>query len=163
MDIVIPEELTNYYIKPTDTTIKLIKSIVERVGFDKYFEDQLTCFLDCTKVWKTGQRPVMTNYVTYSYEISNTLTAIDLFVEGNKEYCLKVLLQKHKDNLEFEANNPYEYKPIKVKQSNPRRKENKQLTIENLDDKPKKETAAERKLKQSAMKLNKLSFNFKPA
>lgn len=119
MDIFVPKELTDYYIKPTDTTIKLITSIVECVGFNKYFEDQLTCFLDCTKVWKTGQRPVMTNYVTYVYEMSNTIVAINLFAETEKGYFYNVLFKRHLDNLEFETNNPYDYKPIKVKQSKP--------------------------------------------
>ena len=35
--------------------------------------------------------------------------------------------------------------------------------MDGIDVKPKKETAAERKLKQTALKLNKLSFNIEPA
>lgn len=158
----IPKELETYYIKPSTQTINFVKSIVNKIGFLEYFEHQYETFLDCTKVWKSGQRPVMTTYITYKYEISNTLEMIEEYAEDKDKY-IKMLLDLHNRNLYFEANNPYEYKPTKVKQSNPRRKENKQLTIETLDDKPKKETASERKLKQSAMKLNKLSFNFKPA
>lgn len=164
MNIDIPSELKSYYIQPSKPTIDLITAIINSIGFEEYIKEQLEYFLNCTKVWKTGQRPVMTTYINYSYEISNTLVAIDLLANGDyKSYCIKLLLDRHKANLEFEANNPYDYKPIKVKQSNPRRKENEQLTIEGLDIKPKKETKAERKLKESAIKLNKLSFNLKPA
>lgn len=158
----IPKELKPYYIKPTKKDIDFVKSVVNKIGFEEYFENQYEVFLDCTKVWKTGQRPVMTTYVTYKYEISNTLEMIKEYAEDKDKY-IKMLLDLHNRNLYFEANNPYDYKPTKVKQSNPRRKENKQLTIEGLDNKPKKETKAERKLKESAIKLNKLSFNLKPA
>lgn len=158
----IPKELKSYYIKPSKFTLDLLKHNIDKIGFNKYFEGQINCFLDCTKVWKTGQRPVMTTYVTYNYEISNTLVMIEEYAE-NKDYYIEQLINRHNNNLEFEANNPYDYKPSKVKRSNPRRKDNEQLTMNGIEVKPKKETAAERKLKQTALKLNKLSFNLKPA
>lgn len=158
----IPKELKSYYIKPSKFTLDLLKNNISKIGFEQYFENQYECFLDCTKVSKNGQRPVMTTYVTYKYEISNTLEMIEEYAEDKDKY-IKMLLDLHNRNLYFEANNPYDYKPIKVKRSNPRRKDNEQLTMDGIEVKPKKETAAERKLKQTALKLNKLSFNLKPA
>ena len=158
----IPKELKSYYIKPSKFTLNLLKNNINRIGFDKYFEEQLDCFLNCARVWKTGERPVMTTYMTYIYEMSNTLAMIEEYAE-NKDYYIEQLINKHNNNLEFETNNPYDYKPSKVKRSNPRRKDYEQLTMDGIEVKPKKETAAERKLKQSALKLNKLSFNLKPA
>ena len=114
----IPKELKSYYIKPSKFTLDLLKHNIDKIGFNKYFEGQINCFLDCTKVWKTGQRPVMTTYVTYNYEISNTLVMIEEYAE-NKDYYIEQLINRHNNNLKFEANNPYDYKPSKVKRSNP--------------------------------------------
>lgn len=160
----IPNELKPYYRKVTPITKELLKSIIDKIGFDTYFEEQISSFINCTKILPGGIRPMMTSYGIYKDEISNTLEMIEeLPSSENKAQYLTTLVKAHLDNLEFEANNPYDYKPTKVKRSNPRRKDNEQLTMEGLESKPKKETAAERKLKQTALKLNKLSFNLKPA
>ena len=37
----------------------------------------------------------------------------------NKDYYIEQLINRHNNNLKFEANNPYDYKPSKVKRSNP--------------------------------------------
>lgn len=160
----IPNELKPYYRKVTSITKELLKSIIDKIGFDTYFEEQINSFINCTKISPDGSRPMMTSYGIYKDEISNTLEMIEeLPSSENKAQYLTILVKAHLDNLEFEANNPYDYKPAKVKRSNPRRKDNEQLTMDGLEPKQKKETAAERKLKQTALKLNKLSFNIKLA
>ena len=86
---------------------------------------------------------------------------IEQFGKDKKDEYYTQLLKQHQINLEFEAVNGFEYTPHANKKdkktSATPRKRNKQTSLD-LGDKPKKETAAERKLKAHVIKLNAVTF-----
>lgn len=139
---------------------KLQRTVFEigRTSFDTWFDNQINVFCNCTKLLNSGSRCNQTNDIRYSIEISLTIKMIEHFAE-NKDYYYERLINQHKDNLEFEAKNGFEYNTDnknKPKSKTTKRK-SKQTSLDKTD-KPKKETAAEHKLKNHAAKLNALMF-----
>jgi hypothetical protein len=86
---------------------------------------------------------------------------IEQFGENKKDEYYTEVLKQHQLNLEFEAMHGFEYElhsnKKNKKQTTTPKKRNKQTSIDS-GDKPKKETAAERKLKAHAIKLNAVTF-----
>lgn len=139
---------------------KLQRTVLEigRIGFDIWFDNQINIFCNCTKLFNDGKRCLQTNDIRYSNEISLTIQMIEHFAEDKDNYYER-LIKLHNENLEFEAKNGFEYSTdnkIKTKVKTVKRK-SKQTNLDKTD-KPKKETAAERKLKNHAAKLNALMF-----
>ena len=136
-------------------------STISRIGFEEWFKSQLEVFLNCSRTFKDGRRCTQTNDIRYAKEILTTVKMIESYAEDKQDECYIKLLELHKANLEFEAINGLEYSVKgnnnKKKQSSTTNKRNKQTSTD-VKDKPKKETAAERKLKAHAIKLNALTF-----
>lgn len=135
-------------------------SVISRIGFEEWFKSQLEVFLDCSRTFSDGRRCTQTNDVRYAKELVTTVEMIKAYAEDKQDECYIKLLELHKANLEFEAINGLEYSvkgDNKKKQSSVTKKRNKQTSLD-LGDKPKKETAAERKLKAHAIKLNAVTF-----
>lgn len=135
-------------------------SVVSRIGFEEYFNNQLEIFCNCTRTFKDGRRCTQTNDKRYSREITDCVRMIEQFAENKDEAYLR-LLDRHNKNLEYEAINGFEYDPVsnknKKKQSAPAKKRSKQTSLK-LDNGEKKETVAEKKLKAHAMKMSALMF-----
>lgn len=139
---------------------KLQRTVFEigRTSFDTWFDNQINVFCNCTKLLNNETRCNQTNDIRYSIEITLTIQMIEHFAE-NKDYYYERLINQHKDNLEFEAKNGFEYNTdnkTKVKTKTTKRKPKQTSLI--TENKPKKETAAERKLKAHAIKINALQF-----
>ena len=135
-------------------------STISRIGFNEWFKGQLEVFCNCTRTFKDGRRCTQTNDLRYSIELFTTVEMIEAYGEDKKDDYYNQLLNQHKVNLEFEAVNGLEYDPNpkkKEKKTNTTKRKPKQTSI-NINNKPKKETAAERKLKAHAIKLNALTF-----
>lgn len=135
-------------------------STISRIGFEEWFKSQLEVFLNCSRTFSDGRRCTQTNDIRYAKELVTTVEIIKAYAEDKQDECYIKLLELHKANLEFEAINGLEYSvkgDNKKKQSSVTKKRNKQTSMD-LGDKPKKETAAERKLKAHAIKLNAVTF-----
>lgn len=135
-------------------------STISRIGFEEWFKSQLEVFLNCSRTFSDGRRCTQTNDIRYAKEMLTTVKMIENHAEDKEDECYIKLLELHKANLEFEAVNGLEYSvkgDNKKKQSSITKRRNKQTSLD-IGDKPKKETAAERKLKAHAIKLNALTF-----
>lgn len=154
--------LKNYLIDDTEAYDKISEHEVLVKGFDVWLNNQINYWLNCSYM-PTGKRLLQTNDKRYHRELTTTVHMIEKFAE-DKDYCYNELINCHFNNLEFEKINGFEYNPYatgKLKKSSSKKK-SKQTSID-FGDKPKKETAAERKLKTHAAKINGLIFTIKPA
>lgn len=133
---------------------------IKEIGFDKWFEIQLKNFLDCSKTSVDGRRMIQTNLRQYKCEITITIYMIEDYAE-NKDYYYEKLVTQHNNNLEFEAINglAYDVNNFNKKKTTTKRTK-KEPTL--FNDKPKKETAAERKLKAHIAKISSLNIKIKP-
>lgn len=140
--------------------IDLANKDISKSSFSIWFDNQLMCFLDCSKTLPNGDRVIQTNFIHYKKEITTILQMIDDYAI-DKNYFYERLLCQHKANLNFEAINGLPYDVKETTKKKPIRKRNKQTSIVELD-KPKKETAAERKLKAHIAKISSLNIKIKP-
>lgn len=133
-------------------------------GFDRWFEHQIDIWINCSFISINGNRIIQTNDKRYNYEITTIICMIEKYGFDSKDYYYEKLITRHNSNLEFEAINGFEYDPYAItkKKSTTSRKKTKQTSLD-FGDKPKKETAAERKLKAHAAKISMLTFKIKPA
>ena len=154
--------LQQYIINPCpEHYIETFKRNYLAYGFDRCFDNEINSFLNCEKTLN-GHRIIQTNDHRYNVEVTNTIWLIEnAFKEDeDKDNYFKILLERHNKNIEFERINGFEYDP------NSKDKKNKIKTVRtktkssNISDTPKekKETAAERKLKAHAAKINALKF-----
>ena len=150
-----------YIIEDDSCTPGYAVSVISRTGFEEWFKNQLEIFCNCTKTFKDGRRCTQTNDIRYNYEITDCVLMIEQFGEDKKDEYYTQLIKQHQINLEFEAINGFDYEPHSNKKNKKSttapKKRNKQTSLD-IGDKPKKETAAERKLKAHAVKLNALTF-----
>jgi hypothetical protein len=127
---------------------------------------QINLWCNCTILSKDGRRLLQTNDKRYNYEVTVAINTIKTYceTEEEKDKYYEMLLKQHNANLEFEAINGFEYDPYSTtkKKSTTSRKKTKQTSLD-FGDKPKKETAAEKKLKAHAAKISMLTFKIKPA
>lgn len=153
-----------WIIKLDDSKFNTSRNKISVADFDRWFEDEINVFINCSRVMECGQRVIQTNDIRYSHEITVIVKMIDEFIEDeSKDYYYQQLLERHNSNIEFESINGLNYNPKgekKKSEQKPARKRNKQLKLDGVDT-PKKETAAERKLREQAVKISKLSFGFK--
>ena len=165
--------IQKYIDEPDSFMTNFVPHEIQSVGLDSFLEYNFHS-LDCTRICKDGLRPTQTIGCIYRRLITETVFAIENYVEENKqdEYFER-LLKRHSDNLEYEQINP----PIWYGTEKDRRKYEKQYdsndnskskrkTIKKQDvdlkDIPKKQTAAEKKLAARVAKINALSFKIKP-
>lgn len=123
-----------------------LKQRVRTFGVEAVLAKQFEC-LDCTKKTSTGATVQQSNGYSYRNELSQTVELITNYVE-DKDEAFTALLEIHNKNLQWEKDNPPV--PAKYKRVKGERK-----------PREKKETAAERKLKERAAKIGKLSLNIK--
>lgn len=149
--------------KVLTNNIKFAVSTISMIGFDNWFDNQLTVFCNCTKTFSDGRRCTQTNDPRYAKELFTTVKIIEEFGGNDKDSYYTKLLNQHKINLEFEEKYGLEYSinRNKERKSTITRKKSKQVSIK-LDTSPKKETEAEKRLKQHAAKINALMFKPKP-
>lgn len=119
---------------------------VRKYGADAVLAKQLEC-LDCTKRTSAGDTVQQTNGYSYRNELSQTVELINNYFK-DKDIQFEKLIAIHNKNLEWEQEHPPV--PAKAKRIKGERK-----------PKESKETVAERKLKQRAAKIGKLSINLK--
>lgn len=156
--------LEKYIIDDIELHLSSAKTRINDVGFDDWFNNEINHFCNCSFLSKDGRRLMQTNDKRYNYEITTSIRMIELYGSENKDEYYAKLLQRHNDNLEFEAINGFEYDPYTTtkKKSTTSRKKTKQTSLD-FGDKPKKETTAEKKLKAHAAKISMLTFKIKPA
>lgn len=152
------------YIKPiSEVAYNTAKHTCLTQMFTNWFNDQLNVFLNCSKQLPNGQCVIMTRDPRYTIEISTTIAMIEFFceTEDEKDEYLGQLLARHNDNIEYERLNlpTYEIKKSKVKSTKPPKA---RKIKEPKEPKEPKETAAERKLKEKAKKLNSITLTIKP-
>lgn len=133
---------------------------INNLGFDNWFETELDVFLNCKKLLSNGNRSIQTNLRQYKIELTTIVSMIDKYA-NNKDYYYEKLIEQHNSNLEFEAVNGLEYDITLINRKKSTRNKNKQTSI-NFEDKPKKETVAERKLKAHVAKIKSLNIKIKP-
>ena len=139
--------LNDYLLELDFFSRSFLEQRVRKYGVDSVLKVQFEC-LDCTKTTSTGERVQQTNGYSYRNELSQTIELINTYVE-NKDELLQKVIDIHNHNLQWEIDNPptpAKYKRVKGEKA---RKE-------------KKETIAERKLKEKVAKIGKLSLNLKP-
>ena len=137
--------LDDYLLELDFFARSFIEQRKRKYGVDSVLKVQLEC-LDCTKKTSTGETVQQTNGYSYRNELSQTIEIINLYVpEEDKDAWFKKVIDIHNRNLQWEKDNPPV--PAKYKRVKGERKRGE-----------KKETAAERKLKQQAEKIGKLSI-----
>lgn len=152
--------LKKLVVTGVDFFIDYARKRINAVGFQIWFEHQLSTFLNCSKLSNNGHRLVQTNLRQYYVELTITIAMIEEFAE-NKDYCYEKLLELHNSNLEYEAAHGFEYNPKDISKKKSSKPRSRQIFID-LGDKPKKETVAERKLKAHIAKINSLNIKIKP-
>lgn len=153
--------IKSYIIDASEYCIKEASKVINNKGFLNWFNNQTAKFLNCSHLSKEGHRLVQTNFISYKEEISITILMIEQFGGDNKDYYYEELLKLHNNNLEFEDINGFEYNGRFTNKKKSTRTRNKQTSLE-YGNKPKKETAAERKLKSHVAKISGLSIKLKP-
>lgn len=140
--------------------LEYARNRIKDIGFDKWFETQLENFLDCSKASVDGRRMIQTNLRQYKCEVAITINMIEEYAE-NKDYYYEKLVALHNTNLEFEAINglAYDVNSFNKKKTTTKRTK-KEPTL--FNNKPKKETVAERKLKAHIAKINSFNIKIKP-
>lgn len=156
--------LEKYVIDDIELYLSSAKTRINDVGFDNWFDNEINGFCNCSFLSKDGRRLMQTNDKRYNYEITTSVRMIELYGGDNKDYYYNELINCHFNNLEFERINGYAYDPYSTtkKKSTTSKKKTKQTSLD-FGDKPKKETAAEKKLKAHAAKISMLTFKIKPA
>lgn len=138
--------LDNYVLELDFFSKSFLEQRIRKYGVDEVLSNQFKC-LDCTQKTSTGATVQQTNGYSYRNELSQTLYIIENYVK-DKDDLLQKLLNIHENNLKWEIDNPPV--PAKYKRVKGERK-----------PREKKETVAERKLKEKAAKLGKLTINLK--
>lgn len=154
--------IEKYLIDDNEAFDDISENDVSVKGFVIWFDNQINYWLNCSYM-PTGKRLLQTNDKRYHREITTTVHMIEKYAE-NKDVCYTKFIAQHNANLEFEAMYGLEYNPYAVgkQKSSSTKRKSKQTSID-FGDKPKKETAAERKLKAHAAKINGLTFTIKSA
>ena len=157
--------LEPYIVEDNSNYDHIADVVIEDRGFVKWFDDHINLWCNCAFVTKDGRRVIQTNDKRYNYEITTVVHMIEKYAE-NKDYFYETLIALHNANLEYEKLYGFAYDPHGAKSSNKSsnksRKKTKQTSLD-FGDKPKKETAAEKKLKAHAAKISMLTFKIKPA
>ena len=160
------------FIREPDTfTIEYVPHEIKSVGLNHFLERSLK-YLDCTRVWSNGMRPMQTIGYPYINEITQFVHTVKTYVEeSEQDSWLSKLLEQHNINVEYEKTNPpIWYGGDKAKDKfdkdfgdkpKTRRRKTKQSEL-GSPDAPKKMSAAERKLAAKVAKINSLSINIKP-
>lgn len=156
--------IKSYIEDKNENDCKCAEIVIEDRGFDNWFKDHINVWLNCSFVSKNGNRIIQTNDKRYNYELTCVVYMIEKYGGDDKDYYYNELINRHFNNLEFERINGYAYDPYSTtkKKSTTSRKKTKQTSLD-FGDKPKKETAAEKKLKAHAAKISMLTFKIKPA
>lgn len=127
-------------------------------SFDEWFNNEIK-WIDCTKVGKDGMRYNQTINFNYNKELTEIMYCIEHTDNINKDEYYEKLLKQHEINLQYEKiNPPIIYGNRRQKSAIKKRVENQKIKQSKLEL-DNKESAAERKLKAKAAKLNNLSFN----
>src|SRR5574344_824234 len=154
--------INKYMIELDDIALRMVESHIKENGsLEAAFRKQLF-YLDCSRVYSNGMRPMQTIGYPYRREMSVAIYIAEQMKETLKEQFLIELIELHQRNIEYEKINPpiwYDGEKGKKKFEEglkrlPRRR--------NGDSKPKKETSIERKIKEKKIKLSLLTVNFKP-
>ena len=156
--------LNPYIEEPNENDNHMAEIVIEAIGFDRWFKDHMDVWCNCSFISINGNRIIQTNDKRYNYEITTIICMIEKYGGENKDYYYLNLLNCHSNNLDFEAANGFAYDPYAIKGSKSpvKKRKTKQTTLD-FGDKPKKETAAERKLKAHVAKISGLKINLKPA
>ena len=139
--------LDDYLLELDFFAKSFLEQRVRKYGASSVLKVQLEC-LDCTKKTSTGDVIQQTNGYSYRNELSQTIELINNYMK-DKDVLLQKVIDIHNNNLRWEQDNP----PTPVK--------HKRVKGERAR-KEKKETVAERKLKERAAKIGKLSITLKP-
>lgn len=153
--------LKPYILEDIACDIAISSKIINEIGFNNWFENQLSKFLDCSKLSSTGHRLIQTNFKHYNYEITTIIAMIERYAE-DKDYYYERLLKQHNSNLEFEAINGFEYISLNDNAKKVTKKRSKQTSIK-FSNEDKKESVAERKLKAHIAKINSLNIKLNAA
>ena len=154
--------INKYMIELDDIALRMVESHIKENGsLEAAFRKQLF-YLDCSRVYSNGMRPMQTIGYPYRREMSVAIYIAEQMEETLKEQFLIELIELHQHNIEYEKINPpiwYDGEKGKKKfeeglKRPPRRR--------NGDSKPKKETSIERKIKEKKIKFSLLTVNFKP-
>lgn len=139
-------QLENYFVDLDDITINYIESELKNYEYAEYL-DKLLGYLDCTRTWANGLRPMQTVDFTYRRELSKYLYVLNLIDEESKDDYIVKLLDRHNANIEYEKDiKPIIYDPKKYKKSQ-RKKKSK-----DKEDKP------SAKIVKAAAKIKKLGM-----
>lgn len=156
----------NEYIETNCDSYFLNEAIgsMKRNGFNYWIDRQINAWCNCSILTPDGRRLLQTNDKRYSREITICVKMIEEYGGDDKDYYYNKLINRHFNNLEFERINGYAYDPYSTtkKKSTTSKKKTKQTSLD-FGNKPKKETAAEKKLKAHATKISMLTFKIKPA
>lgn len=154
-----------YIDEPDSFMLSFVPHEIESVGLEKFLEYNFN-ILDCTRVTKSGLRPMQTIGCTYRRTITEIVFIINNYIEKDKQDSyFERLIKRHNDNIEYEKiNPPIIYGKDKDKPKNEKQTKTKIKSKDKIDnkDKPKKQTGAEQKLINKLNKINVLSFKIKP-
>lgn len=159
--------LQEYIITLDDADRKIIDNRVAEKGIETYLSQQLV-YLDCSRIYKDGSRAMQTIGYPYRRELSSYLYALSGMGEypDDEQVWLNKLIKRHRDNLEYEKDNPpiwYGGKKVKAKWDKehgklPRRRNVKEQTIAGFG----KELSNTERLKRLSAQFGNLTFKLKP-
>ena len=137
--------LDNYLLELDFFSKSFLEQRIRKYGVDSVLNVQFEC-LDCSKKTSNGATVQQTNGYSYRNELSQTLYIVENYIkEERRDDWYQKLIDVHNKNLQWEIDNPPT--PAKYKRVKGERKREKN-----------KETVAERKLKERAAKIGKLTI-----
>lgn len=164
--------LKPYLLDFEDKAFNMVRQRCEDYGADDAFEQHLV-FMDCTRWTKDGKfRLMQTIGFPYCKEITEIVWLVNhMLYEEDRDNALERIIEQHKKNIAYEVENPpiwytskkytkKDYQKI-IDGDSPklkRRRKTKEPTIDGFC----KETAAQRRIKEKALKLSTLQFKIKP-
>lgn len=103
------DELKSYFVDITENDVDILNQRIAKYGVDEIYNRQLH-FLDCSRTIrgeKGNIRAIQTIDYTYKFELSLTAYLVEAYM--NDEYYddyVNQLVTIHKNNLEYEKDNP---------------------------------------------------------
>lgn len=98
--------INQYMIELDDIALRMVESSIKENGsLEAAFRKQLF-YLDCSRVYSNGMRPMQTIGYPYRREMSAAIYIAEQMEETLKEQFLIELIELHQRNIEYEKINP---------------------------------------------------------
>lgn len=142
------------YIRECDEfDVTLIDRDVQNKGKDEVWKTRYN-YIDCTRIGNNNLRLMQTIGVPYIINMSNLIYIINKYFQDEKDDKLQLLVERHKENLEYEKEHPPIWYGDKHEKTSKRKPKVKERDMFPEETKKAKISKAEAKLKAKLIGAN---------